>query len=178
MKRSSCASGKRIGAFHLDRVLRGEDEERLFQRVPNAGGGDLVFLHRFEQRGLRLGRRAVDFVGENHVGEDRAAHEDHAPLAAGVLENLRAGDVRGHEVGRELDALEFEVENLRDGFDEQRLGQAGRAGDQAMPAGKQRDEDLLDHFLLADDDLGEFGFDPRAAGRKLLDSFAVAGAVM
>ncbi len=87
------------------------------------------------------------------------AHEGHLPAFAGVLENFRAGDVRRHQVGRELDALELEMENLRDGFHEQRLGQAGRAGDQAMAAGEQRDQDLLDDFLLADDDLGQFGFD-------------------
>jgi hypothetical protein len=30
-----------------------------------------MLLHRLEQRRLRLGRRAVDFVGEDDVGEDR-----------------------------------------------------------------------------------------------------------
>ena len=87
--------------------------------MPNAGGGNLVFLHGFEQRGLRLGRRAVDFVGQNHVGENRAANEGHLPALAGFLQNFRAGDVRRHEVRRELDALEFEMENLGDGFDQQ-----------------------------------------------------------
>jgi len=42
-----------------------------------------------------------------------------------VLEDFGAGDVGGHKVGRELDALEVEMENPRDGFDEQRLGQPG-----------------------------------------------------
>ena len=95
----------------------------------------------------------------------------------GVLKNFRAGDVRGHEVGRELDALELQVENLRDGFDEQRLGQSRRAGDEAMAAGKKRDQHLLDHFLLADDDLGKFGFDARAAGDELFDGLRVGGLI-
>ena len=73
--------GQRIRAFHFDRVLRREHKERFRQRMPHAGRGDLVFLHRFEQRGLRLGRRAVDFVGENHVREDGAFHERHPPAA-------------------------------------------------------------------------------------------------
>jgi hypothetical protein len=30
-----------------------------------------VLLHRLEQRRLRLGRRAVDLVGQDDVGEDR-----------------------------------------------------------------------------------------------------------
>ena len=64
--------GQRIGAFLLDRVLRGQHEERVGQLVADAADGDLPFLHGFEQGGLRLRRRAVDFVGENHVGEQRA----------------------------------------------------------------------------------------------------------
>jgi len=43
------------------------------------------------------------------------------------LEDLRAGDICGHEVRRKLDALELEVKNPRDGFDQQGLGQTRRA---------------------------------------------------
>ena len=64
--------GQRIGAFLLDRVLRGQHEERLGQRCRVPPDGDLVLLHRLQQRRLRLGRRAVDLVGQDHVGEDRA----------------------------------------------------------------------------------------------------------
>ena len=67
--------GQRIGAFLLDGVLRGQHEERIGQRVARAADGDLAFLHRFEQGGLRLGRRAVDLVGQNDVGEQRAVQE-------------------------------------------------------------------------------------------------------
>ena len=64
--------GQRIGAFLLDRVLRGQHEERIAQAVAHPADRDLPFLHGFEQGGLRLGRRAVDFVGQDHVGEQRA----------------------------------------------------------------------------------------------------------
>ena len=37
--------------------------------------GDLALLHRLEQRGLRLGRRPVDLVGEDDVGEHAAGAE-------------------------------------------------------------------------------------------------------
>ena len=37
-----------------------------------AGDGDLAFLHHFQQRALHLGGRAVDFVGQHQIGEDRA----------------------------------------------------------------------------------------------------------
>jgi len=44
----------------------------LRQRERFAVDGDLRFVHGFEKGGLRARRGAVDFVGEDHVGEDRA----------------------------------------------------------------------------------------------------------
>jgi hypothetical protein len=81
-----------------------------------------------------------------------------------LVENLRAGDVGRHQVGRELDALEAQVENLRQRFDQQRLGQAGHAGDQAMAAAEQRHQYFVDDLVLADDDLA-----------KLSENFVTAG---
>ena len=66
---------QRVGALHLNRVLRGEHEKRLGQLTACAADGHLFFLHRLEQRGLRLGRRAVDLVGQQDVGEHRAFDE-------------------------------------------------------------------------------------------------------
>ena len=65
--------GQGVGALHLERVLRRDDEERLGQRVRVPVDGDLALLHRLEQRGLRLGGGAVDLVGDHDVREDRAA---------------------------------------------------------------------------------------------------------
>ena len=65
--------GQRVGAFLLDGVLRRQNEERLLELERLVANGDLPFLHRFEQRALHLGRRAIDFVGEDEVGEDRPA---------------------------------------------------------------------------------------------------------
>ena len=75
--------GQRIRALELDRVLRREHVERLGQLVGLALHGDAVLLHRLEQRRLRLRRRAVDFVGQHDVGEDRAGREHHLPAAGG-----------------------------------------------------------------------------------------------
>ena len=161
--------GQRVGAFHFNRVLRGEHEKRFRQRVTDARGGDLMFLHGFEQRRLGFRRGAIDFVGQNHVGKNRAGHERHGPSAGGLLENFRAGNVRRHEIGRELDALKSEVENLREGLDQKCFGQAGRAGDQTMAAGEERDQELFDDLFLADDDPGEFRLNARAPGEDLFD---------
>ena len=59
--------GQRIGAFLLERVLRREHMEGLRQVVARAGDGDVLLLHRLQQR--RLGARggAVDLVGHQQV---------------------------------------------------------------------------------------------------------------
>ena len=77
------------------------------------------------------------------------------PLAGGrvLLDDLGAGDVAGHQVGRELDAAELQVQGPGQGGDGQRLGQPRHADRQAVAAGEQADQHLLDHLLLTDDDL-------------------------
>ena len=69
------------------------------------------------------------------------------------VQHVGAGDVRGHQVGRELNPLEADVENAGQRADHQRLGQARHALQQAMAAGEDRGEDLLDDLVLADDHL-------------------------
>ena len=106
--------GQRIGAFLLDGILRGEHEERFFELEGLFADGDLFFLHGFEQRALHLGGRAVDFVGQDEVGEDRAfARGESAGLR---VVNLRADDVGGQHVRRELQAREFHVDARRPGI--------------------------------------------------------------
>ena len=67
--------GQRIGAFVFHRILRGEDGEVRRKRVGLAVDRHLPLLHRLEQRGLRLGGRAVDFIGEQERREDRPLDE-------------------------------------------------------------------------------------------------------
>ena len=162
MNRSSCASGSGIGALLLDRVLGRQHEERIGQVVGGAAGGDLVLLHRLEQRGLGLGRRAVDLVGQHDVGEDRALHEPERAPAGGqvLLDDVGAGDVARHQVGRELDPVERQVERLRHGLHHQRLGQAGHADQQGVAAAQDGGEDALDDVVLADDPLGDLAAQP------------------
>ena len=97
--------GQRVGAFHFDGVLGGHDEERRFEFVGGGAAGDGALLHGFEQRGLRFGRGAVDFVGEDEVGEDGAGLEaEHFVASVVGFHDHAADDVGGHEVGSELDA--------------------------------------------------------------------------
>ena len=112
---------------------------------------DLALLHHLEQRALDLGRRAVDLVGEQQVGEDRA--ERRPELARLLVVDARADQVGGDEVGRELDPLELAADRLGQGLDGHRLGQARHALDEDVAARQQRDDQPLEQVVLPDDDL-------------------------
>ena len=114
-----------------------------------AAGGDLPLGHRLEQRGLHLGRRAVDLVDEHERVEERPGDEVEAPVVG--AEDLGAGHVGRHEVGRALDAREARVEAGGERLDGAGLGEARRALDQQVPAGEDADGEPLDQPLVADE---------------------------
>ena len=58
------------------------------------------------------------------------------------VEDVGAGDVGGHQVGRELDARELAAEHVRERARQQRLGHAGHAFDQRVLAGEDHDQRL------------------------------------
>ena len=83
--------GQGVGAFLLDGILGGDDEERVREVQGLLADGDLTLLHGLEQRGLGLGRGPVDLVGEDDVREDRARDEPEAPTTGfGFFEDVRA----------------------------------------------------------------------------------------
>ncbi len=161
--------GQRIGAFLFDGILRGQDEKRLRQAMLLAAGGDLVFLHGLQQCGLGLGRRAVDFVGEDDVGEDGAADEAKLSAAGGLvfLNDLGAGDVRGHQIGGELDAVEAQAQRAGKGGDQKRLGQARDAHQQRMTPAEKSDEQLINDGILTYDHLAQLRPDVAVAFLQL-----------
>jgi hypothetical protein len=142
--------GQRVGALGLDRVLSGHHQEGLGHLVRLARDGDLPLLHHLEQRALHLGRRAVDLVGQQQVGEHRP--ERRGELAALLVVDARAHEVRRHEVGRELDALELAAQRLRQRLHRQRLGQPGHALDQQVALRQHGDQHALEEAVLPDDD--------------------------
>ena len=97
--------GERIGSFVFDRVLRRAEQKWLRQRIGDAVDRNARLFHRFEQRRLRFGRRAVHFVGEHDVGHDRTGAR--RELRRLRIEDRRADDVGGHQVRRECDAPEI-----------------------------------------------------------------------
>ena len=107
MKRSKLRFRQRIRAFLLDRVLRGENKERLGQFMRLPPHRNFMLLHGFQKRGLRFGRRSVDFIRQNHIGKEGPAqkHEFALPRHLVFLYDFRARDVGRHQVGRKLDTL-------------------------------------------------------------------------
>ncbi len=118
-----------------------------------AGCGHAVFLHRFQQRRLGLGRCAVDFVGQYHVGEDRPALELEG-FAAGIVfaDDVGADDVARHQVGGELDARELQVQHVRHGLHQLGLAHAGDALQQHVAACEQARHHPGDDFVVTDND--------------------------
>ena len=106
--------GQGIGAFLLNGVLGGQHKERLLKLVGLARHGDALFLHGFEQGGLRLGRRAVDLVSQNDVGEDGAF--DELKLSR-LVQDLGAYNVGRHQVGGELDTAETQAQSFSNRID-------------------------------------------------------------
>ena len=78
-----------------------------------------------------------------------------------VVDDFGADDVRRHQIGRELDAVEAEIDGVGEGLDQQRLGEPRHPAQQTVAAREERDEDLAHQPLLADDRLGEFALAPR-----------------
>ena len=142
VNRSTWASGQRVRALELDRVLRREHDERARELVRVDVDGDAALLHALEQTGLRLGRRAVDLVDEHDVGEDRARPELEAVLAP--VEDVHADDVGGQEVRGALHARELEIERPGERAGERRLAHAREVLDEDVPLGEERDDEVGD----------------------------------
>jgi hypothetical protein len=111
-------------------------------------------LHHLQQGRLDLGRRAVDLVRQQQVGEDRPQFD--AELARLVVEDARADQIGGHQIGGELDAAEGAADHLGQRLDRHRLGQAGHALEQDVAAGQQGDQQPLQQAVLAHDQALEF----------------------
>ncbi len=117
--------GERICSFLLDRVLRCEHKERLRQLKCLLADCHLALLHGFEQRALHLGRRAVDFIGEDEVREDRPLLCLERTLL--LIINHRTHEIGGKQVGGKLDALELRLYRGGKSLDAQRLCQTRHA---------------------------------------------------
>ena len=92
-----------VCAFLFDRVLCRKNQERIGEGISLVADCDLALLHRFEQRALNFGWRAIDFVGQNQIRKDRP--ELGREFAAARIVNERSDQIRGQQIGRELQPL-------------------------------------------------------------------------
>ena len=158
--------GQRIGALHLDRIQRRHHEVRRLEAVGRARHRHLQLGHRLEQRGLRLRRRAIDFVAEQDMAERRSRLK--GELATPVLarqNHARAGDIGRHQIDGELNSVEAQIEREPQRLDQRGFAGAGDAFDQHVAAREQRRQQFLDRLLVADDHLVNLGLDaPKRPG--------------
>ena len=84
--------------------------------------------------------RMIHFIGKDNIGKNRPRNKLELPV---FIQNFRAYDIGRHQVGRELDAAEGEVEGVGQGVDEQGLGQPGHAHKQAVAPREDRDQQSL-----------------------------------
>jgi hypothetical protein len=118
---------------------------------------DTAFLHGFEERRLRPWRRAIDFVGEHDVREDRSALEDELALSAGRIdEDVRAGDVGRHQVRRALHAGKPEIGGVAQRFDEQRLAESRRPLDERVPLTEETHQQMIDERRVPHEHAADF----------------------
>ena len=151
---------QRVRAALFDGVLRGENEKRLRQRVRLTADGRLTFLHRFQKSRLGLGRRPVDLVRQNQIGEQRPLLEFQTSAAGRFvfLKDFRPDNIRRHQIRGELDSAKRQIERLRQRAYQQRLRQTRNPGQQTVPAAQQTANQGVDGLLLPDNRPGQFRF--------------------
>ena len=107
----------------------------------NGAGSEYVVpsaVHRFEQRALRLWRRAVDLVGEDELREHGTLVELETPAVA--AEHRDAEHVGRQQIARELNALITQAERLRQCVRQCRLADARHILDEQVAARQQAGE--------------------------------------
>ncbi len=138
----------------LNRVLRGKNDKRLLHFVGGAVHGDLPLLHHLKQSGLGLGGGAVNLINQHGGRENRALME--LELARLRTEHVRSDDIRGHQVGRELDAAKWQARCFREELGRERFRNARYAFYEYVAASQKRGNQLIHKAVLPNNELGDF----------------------
>ena len=104
--------------------------------------------------------------------EDRALLELEGPPAVVAFHHeVGAEDVRRHQVGRELDAAEAQLQHLAERADEQRLAEPGHAFEQHVAAAQDGRERAVHDGVLSDHDFADLGTDGGVDLAETVDGF-------
>ena len=145
---------QRIRALLLNGVLRCQHQERRAQSMGFTTHRDRPFLHRLKQRGLALGARAVHFIGKQNLREDWPRTELHDAMPGIIIhENLRANNVRRHQIRSELNTTEVQVQRVTKRSNQERLSQTGNAFKENVTTCKECPQRLINDRLLTNDAL-------------------------
>ena len=125
--------------------------ERRGQRLVFTGHGDAALLHGLQQRRLGARARPVDLVGHQKLTEHRPLDKAERTRSRLVLlQDLGAQNIGGHQVRGELHPLVVETQHRAQRLDQSRLAEAGKADQQRVTAGQQRDKCFVDYVCLAE----------------------------
>lgn len=91
-----------------------------------------------------------------------------------LLKHIGPGDVRRHQVRSELDALEFQIQNPRQGRHQERLRQSGDAHQHAMSPGEEADQQFLNHPVLSHNGFRQFPANGRGGTNEIVDQDRIA----
>jgi hypothetical protein len=111
----------------------------------------LTLLHRLQQRGLRLGRGAVDFIRQHDLGEDRAGAK--LEFLALLVEDVDARHVGGEHVRRKLDAAKRAADAERQRPRQHGLADARHILDQQVAFAQHRQQRQAHLVVFADNHL-------------------------
>jgi hypothetical protein len=113
-----------------------------------------MLLHRFQQCGLRLGRRTVDFVREQHIRKQRPLLKlKEFPSVRCLRDHLSSDQIGRHQVGRKLNPVELQMQRVGQRPHGQSLAEPGNSLQQHVPTGDQCNQRVVQDFFLPHDDL-------------------------
>ena len=98
---------------------------------------------------MHLGRRAIDFVGQDQVMEQRSLAKFEGALLRAI--DIGSGEVGRQQVGRELQSMEIALDTLGKHLDRTCLRKPGSTLDQQVAIAKQRNQHAIDQVRLTDD---------------------------
>ena len=147
---------QRICPFLFDRVLCGENQERIGHFEGLSRDGRLFLLHALQKGALHFRRRPVDLVRQHNICKHGSLL--HRKAVFGRIVDAGSDYVRGKKIRRELNPGKGPVQALGKRFDRKGLGQTGKSFQKNMPVGQHRRNQTVDQNALTRNDPAHLRF--------------------